>query len=45
MEEKVRECMGRILEGSNAMQQAEVDRELLTDYHRQAQKDREKLQK
>ncbi|CAI8036592.1 hypothetical protein GBAR_LOCUS20494 [Geodia barretti] len=45
VEERVRECAGRLAEGSTAVQQAEVERELLQDYHRQAQKDREQLQR
>jgi mitofilin len=45
VEERVRECAGRLAEGSTAVQQAEVERKLLQDYHRQAQKDREQLQR
>ena len=45
MKERVRECVGRLAEGSTAVQQAEVDRGLLQEYHRQAQRDREQLQK
>lgn len=41
----MREYAGRLAEGSTAIQQAEVERELLQDYHRQAQKDRQKLQR
>ena len=39
------EYMGRLAEGADTIKQAEVERELLVDYHRQARKDREQLQR
>ena len=41
----MRECVGRLAEGSTAVQQAEVERDILQNYHRQAQRDREQLQR
>ena len=45
MEERVRECVDRLAEGSVAMQQADVERQLLQEYQSQAQQDREQLQR
>ena len=42
---KGRECMRWLEEGAIAMRQVEDERELLQDYQRQAQKDREQLQR
>ena len=41
----MRECGGRLAEGSAAVQQAEIERKLLQDYQKQAQRDREQLQR
>jgi mitofilin len=45
VEVKMRECGGRLTEGSAAVQQAEIERKLLQDYQKQAQRDREQLQR
>ena len=42
---KVGECVERLAEGSVAMQEAKAEKDLLQDYQRQAQRDREQLQK
>ena len=41
----MRECVGELAEGTASMQQAETERELLQDYKKQAQRDREQLQR
>ena len=45
VDEKVRECKGKVVEGFGPVKQAEIERELLQDYWKQTQLDREQLQR